>query len=1081
MSRRIIGLGLWIVGLTISLSVAAAPQINMGDIPAGKKVTITYDVTVNNDTTGNQISSQATVSGNNFVTLNSDDPDTATAADATATDIDGVDTSLALSASDLSPLVGEPVNFTATVSMSNTALPDPAGNVEFRVDGGAPTIVALDASGSAAFSMSFNAGTYNVTADYIGGLEYSGSNSSVTVTSSLANNNAPTITPINDQAVAVGDTLTFTVSAFDNDPGAVISYSLAPGAPAGSTIDNVTGVFTLTPTEAQAGTVYPVTVIAEDQFAIASQESFNLSVQAQGTPLLQNDTVAVNEDRAISFAPLNNDTASNGFDLSSLSIESSPQSGTLEVDAATGRMTYRGTENFNGADKVRYKILDNSGVESNIAVISIVVNPVNDLPLIESTPNEKVVELDSYKYNVVAIDVDGDPVQLTAPTLPAWLQLVGNQLMGTPQNSDLGQHNVVLRASDGVGFFEQTFEVKVVSANSNDLYLEQETSSIAPLVGESFNLTYTVVNDGPVAASNVVLTIDLQGSVDINNTDSRCTINGLTLDCNLGTVALNDSTTVELDLSSNQLGDVYSAADIQSPDDEVLDNNQLGLGVSITNGTMVDKAAVIGEAEAKISLAGDFGGDSAEDIILLEGSNSIGSVFINEGPNTFTKYNDILGYEKPTDALLVDVNNDDLLDLIVATKARQHTLIYRGAGDGVFKISQTLEQADSYAIDAVDINSDGFVDLVVANKGDNQVYLNNNGEMQFSHQLGDLSSQAVVLSDINGDGLIDSLFGNDDGSSYLYTNAQLLNTAAPANDFTVINTGLAKDIQVIDIDRDGADELIVTVAIKDSEPSLIPENKIYKWSGNLNQVQTLGAVDSQQVIVADVDNDQDQDLFVRNSSGAHQIYLNEAGALTVTDKLLVNVDASFATWIMAGDGDTDLLLAEGLSEGSAYYSNKGNGEFGISETDLALSYQASATSITEQGVVTISFRVTNNGPSSAQAVEFNLITNSLVKIVDFGSGIDGCTLSDNALDCSLANMDIGQSVNIPLRVVLSGVGEARIDAEVSTAIEDFNLSNNSVVISVQATPRRDGGGGQVGLWLLLLLGLATIRRKYKLS
>ena len=50
----------------------------VGDIPAGQTVTIIYDVIVANgaNANANQVVSQGTVSGSNFVPLITDDPDT---------------------------------------------------------------------------------------------------------------------------------------------------------------------------------------------------------------------------------------------------------------------------------------------------------------------------------------------------------------------------------------------------------------------------------------------------------------------------------------------------------------------------------------------------------------------------------------------------------------------------------------------------------------------------------------------------------------------------------------------------------------------------------------------------------------------------------------------------------------------------------------------------------------------------------------------------------------------------------------------------------------------------------------------
>jgi uncharacterized repeat protein (TIGR01451 family) len=60
---------------------------NVGTLPAGKTVHITFQVIVNNSFTGSQVSNQGTVSGNNFTSTLTDDPAAGGSADPTVTQI----------------------------------------------------------------------------------------------------------------------------------------------------------------------------------------------------------------------------------------------------------------------------------------------------------------------------------------------------------------------------------------------------------------------------------------------------------------------------------------------------------------------------------------------------------------------------------------------------------------------------------------------------------------------------------------------------------------------------------------------------------------------------------------------------------------------------------------------------------------------------------------------------------------------------------------------------------------------------------------------------------------------------------
>jgi len=86
---------------------------------------------------------------------------------------------------------------------------------------------------------------------------------SVTVNAATGNQ-CPVLTPIGNKTVNELSILAFTASATDADAGQTLTFSLDSGAPAGSTINGSTGVFSWTPTEAQGPGVYTITVRVTD-------------------------------------------------------------------------------------------------------------------------------------------------------------------------------------------------------------------------------------------------------------------------------------------------------------------------------------------------------------------------------------------------------------------------------------------------------------------------------------------------------------------------------------------------------------------------------------------------------------------------------------------------------------------------------------------------------------------------------------------------------------------------------------------------------------------------------------------------
>ncbi len=94
----------------------------------------------------------------------------------------------------------------------------------------------------------------------------------------------------------------------------------------------------------------------------------------------------------------------------------------------------------------------------------------NTAPHFTSAPVLAATVGSVYTYNVTATDPDGDPLSITAPTLPSWLTLTdhGNgtaTLTGTPAAADLGANPVTLNASDGINPpAPQSFTINVTSA-----------------------------------------------------------------------------------------------------------------------------------------------------------------------------------------------------------------------------------------------------------------------------------------------------------------------------------------------------------------------------------------------------------------------------------------------------------------------------------------------------------------------------------------------------------------------------------------------------------------------------------------
>jgi hypothetical protein len=96
----------------------------------------------------------------------------------------------------------------------------------------------------------------------------------------IATNVPPTLAPIADRTIHALMTLTITNSANDPDVGDTLTFSLDPGAPAGTSIGSANGVLVWTPNESQIGTNH-ITVRVTDNGVppLSATQSFSVIVE----------------------------------------------------------------------------------------------------------------------------------------------------------------------------------------------------------------------------------------------------------------------------------------------------------------------------------------------------------------------------------------------------------------------------------------------------------------------------------------------------------------------------------------------------------------------------------------------------------------------------------------------------------------------------------------------------------------------------------------------------------------------------------------------------------------------------------
>ena len=122
-----------------------------------------------------------------------------------------------------------------------------------------------------------------------------------------------------------------------------------------------------------------------------------------------------------------------------------------------------------------------------------------------STPVTSAMVGVTYTYNVTATGGNGSPLTISASQKPAWLSLnpTGNgtaTLSGTPNNNDVGGHQVVLVASDGTNQTPQSFTINVdYASNSNPLITNVTVSPASPVTRQTITVSSSITDsDGTV-------------------------------------------------------------------------------------------------------------------------------------------------------------------------------------------------------------------------------------------------------------------------------------------------------------------------------------------------------------------------------------------------------------------------------------------------------------------------------------------------------------------------------------------------------------------------------------------------------
>ena len=340
---------------------------------------------------------------------------------------------------DLSNVATVTIDVTNAVPVANddTAITDEDTPVNIDVlandtdaDGDALTINSFDATSANGGMVSCGA-----TCDYTPAADFNGTDTfTYDATDGIDVSNRATVTitvnAVNDAPIAVDDTATtpfdtpvdidVLANDIDVDGDVLTVNSFDAASVAGGTVSCDTAATTPTPQcnytpPAGFSGVDTFTYDATDGIDVSNRATVTVTVgaQANNPPVAVDDAYSTDEDTILNVAApgvLANDSDPDGDPITAV-LQTMTANGNLAL-LADGSFTYTPDPDFNGTDSFTY-VANDGQLDSNVATVTITVNPVNDAPVANddaaTTTVDTPVDIDVLANDV---DVDGDALSI---------------------------------------------------------------------------------------------------------------------------------------------------------------------------------------------------------------------------------------------------------------------------------------------------------------------------------------------------------------------------------------------------------------------------------------------------------------------------------------------------------------------------------------------------------------------------------------------------------------------------------------------------------------------------------------------
>jgi choice-of-anchor C domain-containing protein len=292
-------------------------------------------------------------------------------------------------------------------------------------------------------------------------------------------NVAPVITSVSPTKASVGRAYQSNLVALDAD-GDLLEFTLVSG-PAGMSIQrnairNAEGAITdyshsltWTPATSQVGNQVVKLSVKDGRGGTDTQE-FTIATNADPfstntlPSILSRPRVSTSIGGPYAYLPIARELDG---DPLTWSLTTKPDG--MSIDTVTGLITWSPTAQQLGNQRVVLAVSDGlGGIATQDFTIAVSNVLLNSPPIITSNPRTVATEGNEYQYNVVAEDSDFDLIRYTLEFASRGMSI--DSLRGTirwqPDEEQLGEHQVIVRAADPMGgFTTQQFSIDVRCGN----------------------------------------------------------------------------------------------------------------------------------------------------------------------------------------------------------------------------------------------------------------------------------------------------------------------------------------------------------------------------------------------------------------------------------------------------------------------------------------------------------------------------------------------------------------------------------------------------------------------------------------